>query len=291
MAGEKGSQESEDGFDRKSVSQDEFKTRFSVILDKIEQLPAVMTVTQLLQQASMPPSPPAPISLSALRLIELTGRTSAVLKSQEADYLIRSDPIISVFRTFGLLNRMPVSASLSVVNSDEFSTSVARHVQEASSQMVIVPWKAGLSTSEPAEDTPGSGIKTTSFNPFDNMFKTTGTDQQPSPVYSHFIRKVFASAPADVALILDRGLPTGMDMLDQHIFLPFFGGPDDRLALSFAVQLCAHSSVTATVVRMHKREDLSPVSSIAEEKAQARHATISSQQTVRILPCIHKMHY
>jgi hypothetical protein len=58
---------------------------------------------------------------------------------------------------------------------------------------------------------------------------------------------------------------------NQHLFLPFFGGPDDRLSLSFVVQLCANPTVTATVVRMKKTasDELSPVNTVEEEKAAA----------------------
>lgn len=34
-----------------------------------------------------------------------------------------------------------------------------------------------------------------------------------------------------------------------------FAGPDDRLALSFVVQLCNHESLSATILRMRKIED------------------------------------
>jgi len=41
----------------------------------------------------------------------------------------------------------------------------------------------------------------------------------------------------------------------MHIFLPFFGGPDDRLALEFVVGLCRRNErLRATVVRLKKVE-------------------------------------
>ena len=39
-----------------------------------------------------------------------------------------------------------------------------------------------------------------------------------------------------------------------RLLVPFFGGPDDRLALEFAVQLCANPKICATVVRVRKAE-------------------------------------
>ena len=246
-----------------SGSDDEFKTRFAVVLDKLEQLPAIMTITQLLSNSSSRSIPALsdtssdekasirevsslrPVSMEALRLIELTDRTSAVMMSAEADYVLQTDLVASVFRTFGALNHVPVRASISIVNYDEFSNSVARHVDESSSQMLLVPWKAAMN-----DDATGS----IGSNPFDNLFRrVVTTDHSSEMVNSHYIRKVFAGTKADVCLIVDRGLSTSGTSGNQHIFLPFFGGPDDRLALSFVVQLCAGDpGVTATVVRIKK---------------------------------------
>lgn len=281
---------------RRSGSDDELKTRFAVILDRIEQLPAAMTLTQLLQNphvssgtvrssasssidekaaGDVAPIPtltdvkgtttPRNITVDALRLIELTDRTSAVLKSQAAESIIHSDPVVSVFRTFGYLNRMAISAALNVVPQSDFTTSIDKHVREYDSQMVILPWSRGDRVGTPDESS-----TSTAQNPFDGNFQVS------SVIYSNFIRKVFQEAPADVALFVDRGIPSSTASSDQHLFLPFFGGPDDRLALSFVVQLCANPAVSATVVKFKKTEALAPtttVDTIEEIKASAHAAT------------------
>jgi len=213
----------------------------------------------------------------------LTDRTSAVLKSQAADSIIHTDPVVSVFRTFGYLNRISVSAALNVVTYDEFSSSISNHAREYESQLVIVPWCRGGGAIE-------EGTTATAHNPFDGIFnKSAGRDQTSSVVYSNFIRKVFSDAPTDVALFVDRGIPSNTSLThaaNQHLFLPFFGGPDDRLALSFVVQLCANLAVTATVVRMKKTasDELTPVNTIEEQKATAAlsaiHNTLTFADTV-----------
>ncbi|KAJ6610393.1 Sodium/hydrogen exchanger family-domain-containing protein, partial [Mycena sp. CBHHK59/15] len=255
---------------RRSSTEDEIKTKFSLILDKIEQLPAAMTLCQLLQPPPVPPpfssvdEKPLPpslppsllhprISIDALRLIELTNRTSAVLKSQAADVLLHSDPVVSVFRTFGQLNRLAVSAALSVVGYDEFADVVAQHAVQSEAQMVIVPWSRGATLV--LEDDQEQGKTSRVRNPFDGVFHRTATvtqDQTNSVVYSEFIRRVFLHAPTDVALFVDRGL--GAAGVGQQLFLPFVGGPDDRLALTFLVQLCANPGVVAMVVWINKME-------------------------------------
>ncbi|KAH8094890.1 Sodium/hydrogen exchanger family-domain-containing protein [Cristinia sonorae] len=277
-----------------------FKTRFTVVLDRLEQLPAVMTLTQLLR-ISNPTSadassssgghekeleggqpeltfsvgtttPRKPISINALRLMELE-RTSDVFKSHEVDTLVHTDPLLSVVRTFGYLNHMRVSTSLNIIPAEEFSGRVADHVRETSSQLVILPWGSGTSIDDSNTGT-SLPSPTLASTPFDKLFnrQTSGREQTAAVVHTQFVRKVFTETPADVALYIDRGFPSAYNgQSGTHLFLPFFGGQDDRLALSFVVQLCINPSVSATVVRFTKIEsdELSPFSTIDHEKAQA----------------------
>lgn len=251
----------------KHLTNDGGKTKFALILDKIESLPAAMTLSQLLNSplASSPLSSQRssvdekavntvntrtapPITIEALRLIELSSRTSAVLRSQEAESLLYNDPVISVYKTFGQLNRFNVSANLSVIDQDQFPDAVAKHVAETGSQMTIIPWPRGVTSILEEHQDQKVGAR----NPFDGVFhKTTTVDQTSSVIFSEFIRNVFAKSPSDVALFVDRGMSNGsVTTSHQHLFLPFFGGPDDRLALTFLVQLCENPLVTATVVRI-----------------------------------------
>ena len=285
----KGSREARE-LDLSGAMEEKFKTKFSVVLNRIEHLPAIMTITQLLQPLSKPVlshergsvisdkdekgqlsrditqekqfpqlssvassygTAKPPVSIEALRLIELTDRTSAVMRSSEADDLVHRDSLISIFSTFGRLNRIPVSTSLSMVSQDAFPTSVATHARDTGAQLVVVPWHSGNSNMFIGEHNTPSSLDTyggSPYNPLDGIFgKGSSPDRTSSVVYSNFVRKVFSESPADVALFVDRG---GATPSDQHIFLPFFGGPDDRLALRFVVQLCANPNITATVVRV-----------------------------------------
>ncbi|KAI0640791.1 Sodium/hydrogen exchanger family-domain-containing protein [Trametes meyenii] len=292
------------------------KTRVSTIVDRFEQLPAVMTFTQLLQPSTLlapalvsisapkseyrekaasessilPPSADGPhsqnqtqgrrLTLEALRLIELTDRTSAVFKSQSVDALVRSDALLSVLRTFGYLHRVNVSTSLAVVGVDDFPEHVAQHVRETSSQLVVLPW---VSPVVPTEDSPASpsapreppnhptgvSMSISTSSPFDALFQQK-RDRSTTGGQAQYIRRIFSDVPTDVALFWDRGLGQAVEGNAQHhLFLPFFGGPDDRLALSLVVQLCLNPCVTASVVRVRKsgEEALTPMNSIEAEKA------------------------
>ncbi|KAI0254793.1 Sodium/hydrogen exchanger family-domain-containing protein [Lactifluus subvellereus] len=289
------------------ITSDNFtRSKFAFVFDGMEQLPSAMTLAQLLQrpvastrstafeksandrisfqsETSVLPHKRT-ISIDAIRLVELTERTSAVLKSQVADTLIRVDPVLSVFRAFGRLNHFSISASLSVISYDEFSTHVADHVRGNGPQMVVIPWP--LASLAPEAST---NYHTVLSNPLDSNFSGTTDEAASLLLRSQFVRKVFASSPSDVALFIDRGLSTdSSSTIQPHVFLPFFGGPDDRLALSFVIQLCMHEGISATVIRFHRVES-DGNESVNSDKSVRQHGdtvafpnTVYSQQDTQV---------
>ena len=80
------------------------------------------------------------VVVDALRLIELSDRTSAAMKSSAADTLKDTDPLLGIFRVFGELNDLSVSTSLSAVPHDDLPHSVADHAARHASQLVLLPW-------------------------------------------------------------------------------------------------------------------------------------------------------
>ncbi|KAG1858710.1 Sodium/hydrogen exchanger family-domain-containing protein [Suillus tomentosus] len=260
--------------DKKSLMNEEqpWRYRFTVVLDKLEHMPCMMALTQLIR----PPVPdfssvvsmsaasdPAPlkyrrpdVSINALRLIELSDRASAVMKSSTADTLIHTDPLLGIFRMFGELNDLPVSSSLAIVPHDDLACNVVDHAKQDASQLILLPWLPPCASI--AETSEGATLRREKFdhNPFEVIFGTS-RDKSASAIHSQFVRGVFAQSETDVALFVDPGnhLNTGAKTGGSyHIFLPFFGGPDDRLALEFVVQLCTNPKINATVVKMEKRE-------------------------------------
>jgi hypothetical protein len=247
------------------------KTRFTVVLDKIEHLPGMMALTQLIQplftkdadsknigSSKTVTGKSSEIFIDALRLTELSDRPSAVMKSSVADTLLHTDPILSIFRMFGDLHDLDISTSLSIVPYDDLVHSVVDHAINNASQLILLSWlPPSASANEPNEAsavTPRAIAYTS--NPFDALFGSR-MDKSASAIHSHFVRGVFSQSTTDVALFIDRGhAPRGARTAGntQHIFLPFIGGPDDRLALDFVVQLCANPKITATVVRVVKKE-------------------------------------
>jgi hypothetical protein len=284
----------------------------TVVLDKIEHIPALMTLTRFMQAPAKTPlehvrsssssssghgaAPPEyfqpRVSVDALRLIQLSERTSALMKSAVSDELIRTDSLLTLYRTFGDLHDLPVSSSLSIVAQEGFPYAVADHARLHHSDMVVLSWIApggphgsagqtagtgpGVSAVLPSTDTDASLLGAAAAggnpgalqsahvenptNPFDALFRTTSVSNDPSTLNTQFVRRVFSESTVDVALYVDRSCLRERGLLGvgkgihQHILLPFFGGPDDRLALAFVMQLCAHPGISATIVRIRKTE-------------------------------------
>jgi hypothetical protein len=283
------------GLDKKSPISGErasaTRRRFTIVLDKLEHLPGAIALTQLIQPADIinddkrnsnsnsktadrsgrsssslhspvPPQSHASISLSALRLIELSDRTSAVMKSSAAESLLHTDPLLAVLRMYGVLHLqgVPVQTALAIVLNEDRAYSVVEHAREWGSEMVMLPWVPAVGGSEGTGGEVGtpSAKSPMSNNPFEALFRSAaGFDKSASVIHSQFVRSVFAQAKTmDVALFVDQNLPgaTFRGTGRQHVFLPFFGGPDDRLALEFVVQLCENPTVSASVVRIVKKE-------------------------------------
>lgn len=315
----RGAKDDEGGIDDRTMTtkhneEGVFKRRFTVVLDKLEHLPSLMAITQLLQPSSpysqtesTPRQSPGkeaevPTHFGALRLIELSDRPSDLLKTSATDVLLHSDPLIAIFRTFAELNGLPVSASLAIEPFESFATSVAEHVRVVGTQLVLVPWLPSALTLDnnkqpSSEPGPHNNAATqdrdrSGGTPFDALFRKDRSTSTSLP-HSHFVRSVFAQAGTNVALLIGRApfaaaAPRGQ----THVFLPFFGGPDDRLALDFVMQLCADPRVRATVVRMTKRDIQGDISAPdaahlanddekAEENVHRNGLTITSLRSVR----------
>ena len=287
--------------DRKRSIQDSedgtTKRRFTVVLVKFEHLPSILAITQLLQPpppaysqmksgSSQSPRNQGETHFGALRLIELADRPSDVMKSSATDSLLHMDPLIAVFHAFAELNGPPVSAALSIVPFNALATSVAEHVSAAGAQLVLVPWLPSAQTPEIADTGAPSAAQDRS-TPFDSLVHA---DRSTSLVHSQFVRGVFAQAGTNVALLFGQA---PFSVCEQtHLFLPFFGGPDDRLALDFVVQLCTNPRVHAKVVRIAKCDIQADVSGPeaahiardddkAEEDVRVNAATIATLRSVR----------
>lgn len=250
------------------------------------------------------------VVVEALRVVELSDRLSAVMKGSAVETVLRSDPLLSAFRMFGTLNDMKIIPSLSIVKHDELAYTIVEHARNSDSDMIMLPWLPPMHDpygdqphhshfgKHPESGTapPTPGVKSPTHNPFDMLFRNAtqaGHESSASIAHSQFVRAVFSQATTDVALFVDQSTFHSSANSAQHLFLPFFGGPDDRAALELVVQLCENPRVSATVVRLTRREqdqfgdgDDSDAKDKLHRNEEVNALTVASVSIQNEIPCL-----
>ncbi|KAK0315355.1 hypothetical protein LTR01_000653 [Friedmanniomyces endolithicus] len=207
-----------------------------------------------------------PVNVHGVRLVEVTNRTSTVMKVSEADEYSLSDPVLNAFKVLGQLYNLAVSGEVAVVPAVLYADTLVTKAEEESSDLLLLPWSETGSMSE------SQTVSTESV-----------CNKLASDTYSDFIARALKTAQCPVAVFINKGFtgslkqkPSTMDRRmstlsvrsqrdrvttvtntgrSHHIFLPFFGGADGRLAVRLALQVAEHPEVTATIVHFRGRND------------------------------------
>lgn len=134
-------------------------------------------------------------------------------------------------------------------------------------------------------------------NPFGYLFGNKDSAQpgaatQPdSSLYASFLRDLFASSSCDVGLFFDRGLADGTSSTvipptspgsKTNVFLPFFGGSDDRACLEIALQLAKRSpniSVTVVAIQRAPEETEEDRSALNDDSSSSSMIKANSDET------------
>ncbi|KAI3862489.1 hypothetical protein MKX03_011577 [Papaver bracteatum] len=201
----------------------------------------VPTITRLLDITH--PSKKSPIYVFALLLVELTGRASAML-------------IVHNTRKSGLpaMNRTQ-SKSNQIVNAFE-------NYEQNAAFVTVQPLTAMSPYSTMHEDICNlAEDKRVSIVilPFHKQQTIYGGMEEPNPAFRTVNQNVLANAPCSIGILVDRGL--GASARDtnsnggNNIVVLFFGGPDDREALAYALRMSENPSVSLTVHRFIPGEE------------------------------------
>ena len=199
-----------------------------------------------------------PLEVHGLRMLELTERLSSVMKESEADDWSNRDPVVNAFHTFGQLNNVAVSGEVQFAPEAQYAAMLGERATDHTSDMVLLPWSETGSLSEVATAHFGEG--------------TPGTFSNAS--YNSFVYDFFQSAPCNAAVFINNGFgaipreeprqltrrlslqsshlqaTAPLRDLSHHIFFPYIGSVDDRVALRFVLKLARNPSVTATIVHV-----------------------------------------
>ncbi|CAO1615441.1 unnamed protein product [Sympodiomycopsis kandeliae] len=225
----------------------------------------------------------APLTIDAHRLVELSDRTSALIRVAEIEDTLRADPVLNVFRSFGQLSRVDVRPSISVVPLDQFPPTLVDRARKTSSDLMILPWV--LPSSDRASSAPGDApaVAPPSMNPFGSLFGGHAGQHHPSSSenqhnarsatqYSALARRLIQNASCDVGLLVDQSdLPKARFGQTSHLLLAFVGGPDDRAALQYAARFAViNTDLRVTVLHLQRVS--------AEEAGQAAMPSVHSTQ-------------
>ncbi|KAI0421439.1 K+ homeostasis protein Kha1 [Xylaria grammica] len=218
-----------------------------------------------------------PLEVHALRIVELTERTSTVMKVTEGEDASRRDPVVNAVRTFSQLNDVAVSGSVVVAQEESYAETVTIHASEQKSDFVLIPW------SEIGSNTEDQLIS----------YRVSSEDRFTGKSHLDFIRNTLSKAVCNTGIFISNGfsgiapveksrpafsstlsinsirthkeaaLPPIADK-SHHIFLPYIGGVDDRVALSFVIQLAKNPNVTATIAHITWVEGDDEITAIPE---------------------------
>ncbi|KAK9134630.1 hypothetical protein Syun_013960 [Stephania yunnanensis] len=196
----------------------------------------VPTMINLLEATH--PSRKSPICIYVVNLVELTSRTSAMLivhtARQSGQAVLnrtrnQSDQILSAFENFeqytGGVSIQPLTVVSPYPTMHEDICNLAENKHVA---FIILPFHKQL--------TVDGGMKVT------------------NPAYRTMNQNVLANAPCSVGILVDKGFSGSTKVASgahgtSQIIVFFFGGPDDREALSYAKRMLEHPGIILTVIR------------------------------------------
>jgi Kef-type K+ transport system membrane component KefB len=193
-----------------------------------------------------------------LRLLQLTDRDSSVMTVSQVDEYNQLDPVVNIFRALGQLHKIAVSGEVAVMPEPRFVEALVSKSAAISSDLILVPWEkssipAGAQTIAEAVNSKLVTSYTTIVKPLLQIPDHNLAIFFPKPITTHpgtqtpqRNRLTRTYSFSDVK----NDIPTTVPVvnLSHHIFLPYFGGADDELAVTVVLQLCERSDVTATLV-------------------------------------------
>ena len=225
----------------------------------------VPTIINLIEATH--PTRKSPICAYVLHLVELTGRASAMLvvhadrksgrpalnKTQA-----QTDHIITAFQNFeehvDCVSVQPLTAISPYSTMHEDICSLA---EEKRVSLIIIP--------------------------FHKQQTVDGEMQDTNPAYRMVNHNLLQTSPCSVGILVDRGL-NGSNRLaakqaSHQVVVLFFGGPDDREALSYGWRMSSHPRVRLTVMHFVPSKD---VAITRQQDDQRRMKTNNAERDSRL---------
>ncbi|KAF9090424.1 K(+)/H(+) antiporter [Mortierella sp. AD031] len=248
------------------LEKDVTNTGIMLCLDKIHNLPAMMTFLDMLHHATpkteeaassesavsahgahdlssnivtFAPAPPTSgPTLLALRLLHLTERSSSVLMAatERADVLSR-DALMTVFQAFAKLNNILVQPRMTLsTDPDDFAHSICDEAADSGAGVIIVPWN---STSLPE-------LRANSAEGGENAVIPRPVVTSNTPLVGRLLSTT-ANSGLTTAVFVGRDFGGGHF---TSIVVPLYGSQDDKDALKLASSLSYSKTCNILIIRV-----------------------------------------
>ena len=167
--------------------------------------------------------------------------------------------MLNAFRVLGQIYNLMVSGEVSIIPQSSYAETLVTRASDESSDLMLLPWSETGSMSE--EQT---------------ITKDSVRHKLASDSYVSFVSQALNTAPCNAAVFINKGFSgtlkqrhspltrrlstvslrsshrdqTSAIRTDRshHIFMPYFGGADGRVALRLLLQLTENPEITATVI-------------------------------------------
>ncbi|KAH6788374.1 cation/hydrogen exchanger 15 [Perilla frutescens var. frutescens] len=219
----------------------------------------VPTVINLLEASH--PTKRSPICTYALHLVELTGRSSAMLivhstrksgrralnrTQAQSDHIIRAFEKFQQHASFVTVNPLTAISPYSTMHED-----ICEVAEDKRVSFIIVPFHK--------QQTVDGGMEPT------------------NPAFRTINQNVLANAPCSVGILVDRGL-TGStrSAANRHVVVVFFGGADDREALAYAWRMSEHPGINLSVMRFIPGENVTETAAAAAAESGREIVTVET---------------
>lgn len=227
------SRESTDGAPSPSVTEDEQAELSAVPTDVT--MPSAFVTSK---------AEPHGLWVSGLRMVDLTERTADLIQVMSGELIEGdNDPVIKVLSTFASIHHIPFEGKLAITPQQDRSN-IVMSMSQSSDDFLMVSWDdQGELTRNPKVLTLKPQVREGSLL---------------AHVKLALFRDLFDRAKCQLGVIIDRGFTTKCDTSNtRRIYLPFFGGSNDILALGVALYLTKNAGVQLTVAVCSENESSS----------------------------------
>lgn len=202
--------------------------RLLTMLNRIESIPSIMALMKLLKRDQMASS----VEVHALRLLELTQRTSAVMKFKDLRETQRQDPVLNVLRTFAnLIGIQSLQTHVDLCATVDVVKTVSHYGSDIGADIIILPWINRYVTNN-------------------EHYTSTLLDNNHADL--EFVNGAFSIQYSNIGLFIDRGFGQiqdgDFDATPQIIVVYRESIADDRAALLFALRLQACRKINLRVL-------------------------------------------